>query len=310
MMKKTKLLVIALCVIVSCCTCSAIICQAKTQERIESHSIGEPMIDVEDIIDRLVTDELVSERYNMFHVEKPEHYTFDRSIFILEYYLGMDYWGRVKSFDYKGMTSCIDYRYPTIYIPLFGDIADSQGNLSNRSFGHIKLSYNVVKDEYRFDMVLYNLSQAFRDKERMRFYEELTEYLNKTDTNADQVCLLRYVSSLSLNHEVVALIQSEQNTVILDISNSCRIQTDKDTQLSPVAYSIEEYRTLRMKVEKDIYDTAAGWENNPAGGNAAIPENTRDAHNPAVWWISIAGTIGVMIICVVVVKKQRVRKAK
>jgi hypothetical protein len=141
----------------------------------------------------------------------------------------------------------------------------------------------VVKDEYRFDMVLYNLSQAFRDKERMRFYEELTEYLNKTDTNADQVCLLRYVSSLSLNHEVVALIQSEQNTVILDISNSCRIQTDKDTQLSPVAYSIEEYRTRRLEVEKELYKTVDSWENVPSGGSGASSSN--GLQNNAGKWV-------------------------
>ena len=107
-------------------------------------------------------------------------------------------------------------------------------------------------------MALYNLSsENYKDKKVVGSYENVMNYIVQTETREEQIFLIRYPTSFSDDMETVAVLQSETGTEILDISNTCKIPTYHKTD-PPVAYSIEEYRTLRMKVEETLYQPGTG----------------------------------------------------
>ena len=265
-----------------------------------SNPIGGSKTNIQSIINDKVYDGIVSERYNGFSIERPAIYTYDTSIYLLEYNVSTDYWNKVSSMDYKGLTEAprvIDYDHPTIYIPLFGDITDTEGNNHNRAIGYIRLYYNWSDKDYRFNMALYNLtSDNFKDKKKVGFYEEISEYLNQSKTDAQQVFLIRYPSSLTDGHEKIAVIQTKDDTVILDISNTLNIPDNKiDPDKAPV-YSISEYSSLRKEVEKKLYQQSNGWDENPAGGNANLSQAPKQ-NSYGIWILCIfivlfiAGTV-------------------
>lgn len=272
-MKQIFNCVTALLCAVSCSFCFASAVFAEESNGLISLPIAEPAMDIETVINDTITDALVKERYETFALEKPENYTFDTSVYILEYNVSTDYWGEVTSFDYNGLTEKIDYNYPTIYIPLFGDIENSDGVISNRVIGSIKVYYNWMKNDYKFNMMLHNLeSENYKNRINEDFYEKITDYISQNDIAAQQTFLIRYPSSLSFNQEVIAVIQSETDVVILDMFDTCRIQTES-TVFQTIAYSVEEYRSLRMEAEKTIYQKAEDWETNPAGGIANVSQD-------------------------------------
>lgn len=274
-MKRTLSCITALLFIAGCFYCFKITGFAESSDKLLSKPIAAPIIDIETVLNNKVTEQIVEERYEMFPGDKPKNYTFDTSVYLLEYDVSTNYWDSVTSLDYKGLTEKIDYKYPTIYIPLFGDIEDSKGNISNRTIGYIKLSYDLIKKDYRFNMVLYNLgSDNYKNRRTVGFYETITDYLSQSKTATQQVFLIRYPSSLTDEHEMVAVIQSKTDVIILDITNSCQVQTEK-TSGQPTVYSVSEYRTLRMEAEKTVYQTAKEWETNPAGGVANTEQNDK-----------------------------------
>lgn len=256
-----------------------------------SNTIGKPKVDIESILNDKVTEELVAERYSMFSIEKPDQYTFDTSVYLIEYTVSTDYWNNVSTMNYKGLTEVIDYSYPTIYIPLFGDIANMEGDILNRVIGHIKLSYDWTNCDYRLGMSLYNLTDSdYRDKKNVWFYEEIADYIDQSKFIVQQAFLIRYPSSLSDGHEKIAVIQTKDNAVILDVSNSLNINMETREYS---AYTVSEYRTLRMEIEKNLYKMATRWDDNPVGGNVDLSQG--EEHNPVGEW-----SLGVIIISIFV----------
>lgn len=243
-----------------------------------SNPVGNSDINIESLIDDKVNEKVVDERYNMFSVEKPEKYTFDKSVYLIEYNVSKEYWNNVTTMDYKGLTEKIDYSYPTIYIPLFGNVADTEGNVLNRVIGHIKLSYNWSDKDYKLGMSLYNLADNdYKNKKYVWFYEEISEYISQNNSTAQQVIMLRYPSSLSDGHEKIAVIQTKDNTVILDVSNSLNIMTGGKRTSRALAYTVSEYSIRRKEIEKNIYQAAEGWDKNPAGGYSELkPDESLD----------------------------------
>lgn len=102
--------------------------------------------------------------------------------------------------------------------------------------------------------------------------------------------MIRYPSSLSDGHEKIAVIQTKDNAVILDVSNSLNINMETREYS---AYTVSEYRTLRMEIEKNLYKTATGWDDNPVGGNVDLSQD--EEHNPVGEW-----SLGVIIISIFV----------
>ena len=257
-MKKINCILLAIIIIIGCCLSFMINVFAEaspideTSRAIPSTAIGTPKLDIQSILEEKVTKEIVDERYGMFSVERPQEYTYDTSIYLLEYNVSTEYWDTVSEMTYKGITDALYSDYPTIYVPIFGEIADTKGNLLERVIGHIKLSYDWTADDYKFGMTLYNLtSEDFKDKKNVWFYEKIVDYLNDRKEIAQQVLLIQCPTAESHGSEQIALIQTENNTAILDISNTLRVETDETQTNQSFAYSISEYITLRKNVESN-----------------------------------------------------------
>lgn len=276
---------------------------------ISSSTIGQSKIDINKIIIEKATEEIVQERYNMFTVDKPQKFTFDTAIYLLEYNVSTEYWTKMSEMSYEGMTASIDNSYPTIYIPLFGDIADTNGTLFNRVIGHIKLSYDWGSKDYKLGMTIYNLiSEDYKDMKNLWFYEEIADYLNRNKVIAQQVFMIRYPSSLSDGHEKIAVIKTSDRTFILDISNSLNTVTAEKNSNRALPYSITEYSGLRKEVEKEVYRTADGWENNPAGGNAV--QNQNDKITNGYWLLICLAILSFGVVITIVINKLYKRIAK
>jgi len=276
---------------------------------ISSSTIGQSKIDIKDIIIEKATEEIVQERYNMFTVDKPQKFTFDTAIYLLEYNVSTEYWTKVSEMSYDGMTTSIDYSYPTIYIPLFGEIADTNGTLFNRVIGHIKLSYDWGSKDYKLGMTIYNLvSEDYKDMKKLWFYEEIADYLNRNKVIAQQVFMIRYPSSLSDGHEKIAVIKTSDRTVILDVSNSLNTATAGKNSNRALSYSIAEYSGLRKEVEKEVYRTAEGWENNPAGGK--VVKNQNDKITDRYWILYCLVILSFGVVITIVINKLYKRFAK
>ena len=282
-----------------------------TRDVFPSNTIGEPRIHLESLLSDKVTKEIVDDRYRMFSVEKPEAYTFDTSTYLVEYNVSTEYWSNVSNLSYEGLTEAIDYSYPTIYIPLFGDIADSKGNTQNRVIGHIKLSYDVSADDYKLGMSLYNLADDdYKDKKNVWFYEKIEDYLSQSENVAEQVFLIRYPSSLSDGHEKIAVIQTEDRTVILDVSNSLNIHTDKAESGQAPAYTISEYRALRMEIEKELYQTAIGGDKNSVGESSYLNQDEKQDNNGEWMWCLLIVAFSVGIVTFLLLRKHSERLSK
>ena len=114
------------------------------------------------------------------------------------------------------------------------------------------MSYDWTADDYKFRMTLYNLtSEDFKDKKNVWFYEKIVDYLNDRKEIAQQVLLIQCPTAGSHGSEQIALIQTENNTAILDISNTLRVETDETQTNQSFVYSISEYITLRKNVESN-----------------------------------------------------------
>ena len=257
-MKKINSILLAMMVIIGCCLSFMITVFAETAPMdetprvISSTAIGTPKFDIQSILEEKVTKECVDESYGASSLERPQEYTYDTSIYLLEYNVSTEYWDTVSEMTYKGMTDALDSGHPTIYVPIFGEIADTKGNMLNRVIGHIKLSYDWTADDYKFRMTLYNLtSEDFKDKKNVWFYETIVDYLNDRKEIAQQVLLIQCPTAGSHGSEQIALIQTENNTAILDISNTLRVETDETQTNQSFAYSISEYITLRKNVESN-----------------------------------------------------------
>lgn len=259
-MKKMMKYVITLLLILGCLFSLSTVCLAETSETADSFQIlpsefiAEPKLDIETIIKNKVTEERVNESYKMSSLDMPEKFTYDTSIYLVEYSVSTDYWDDVKTWDYKGLTDALYTDYPTIYIPLFADVADTNGNMHTRVIAYIKLYYNWLKSDYSFIMSTHQVtSEDYKNKKNAGFYENISFYLEENEIDAQQVFLIKYPSSLSTGKETITVIQTESDTLILDLDNTLYVDNDDKMSDRSVVYSISEYKPLRQQVEKEMY---------------------------------------------------------
>ena len=220
-----------------------------------SHTVKEPDVDIESLIGERLTKEIADERYNTVSFEKPEKYTYDTSVYLLEYNVGTDYWNNVTENNYKGLTEAIYGSYPTVYVPVFGDISDTNGEIHNRVIGYFKLDYDSHERDYRLTSAFYNLpSNDYKDRKTVGFFEKIQDFVSQNNITSEQVFLIKYPSSLSDDMEKIAVIKTADDTLILDVSGSVNANADKTVWSDVRSYSISEYRTLRLEAEKELYN--------------------------------------------------------
>lgn len=243
-------------------------------EKLPSRFIAEPKLDMEAVLNEHITEARVRERYNMSSFVMPKEFTYDKSVYLVEYYVSTDFWESVKTLDYKGLTEAIFTDYPTVYVPLFADVADADGKLCNRQVGFIRLRHDARDDNYMVSSSMFNTTkETFKQKKNDSFYEKIAFYLIENNIKAEQVFLLRYPTSFVPGQETVAVIKTESDAFILDISNSLHLETDTKSSDAIPKYSISEYKPLRLEVEKELYQTVEGWENVNFGGIVYVEQN-------------------------------------
>ena len=299
-MKKLLNYILAIIMIINCTVMFSISSQADFSSKLPSIPIGEPKINIEKIFEEKLIKERIEKDVNILcRKDNLTNFTYEPSMYLLDYAVSVDFWDNNIS-NYYDMIQNIDYNYPTIFVPILSVMTDSHGNASNREIGYIKLYYDCFENDYRHIVGIYNItSDDFTETRPSGFFESVTDYLVENRINAQQVFLIRYPSSLSNGQEVVAVIHSDSDTIMLDISNTCR--NNKDWQDNPRAYSIKNYRTLRVKAEKDIYQPARDLENNPAGGFVDNVNKNNDNNNSNYKLVKNIILISVAVIAVIAI---------
>lgn len=318
-MKKFFSCITALIIIVTCWNVFMITIFSETSEKqkveesvqpiskIPSNAIVEPAENIDSIIAKKVTEEVVAEEYNLFWMDKPVQYTYDSNSYILEYNVSTDFWSDVKVWEDFERSTNLNSDYPTIYIPLFGNITDTNGKESSRVIGYVKLYYSWIEKDYVFHMSLYNLtSEEYRNMKVIPFLEKITNYLAQSKNDIQQIFLIRYPSSLTDGQETVAVARSQANVSVLDLSNSLRLNSDSPLSQRSNVYTVLEYRNLRMKVEKNVYKSVDGWENNPAGGSTNSSES--NLKNVKIFSCFIIVAMILISIFIFIVRKHKFRK--
>lgn len=251
-----------------------------------SEQIGRSPYDINEIIESTATPETIDTYYQMFN-GLPEDYYVDPSLFIVEYNVTTDYWSKVKETDYKGLTECLSTDYPTVYIPVFANIENTSGELFRRVIGHCSIKYDSLDKKYAFNMTFANIeTEEFKNKESVWNYEMITEYISNKGISPKQIFMICYPSSFNDLSERVAIIQKENDDIVLlDVSDSCHLNTNPI--IKAVEYtSVDEYRTLRMEAEKELYKSY-DLDNWTSGGYGVSDDNNQI-------------TITVLMICIIV----------
>ena len=275
-----------------------------------SSPIGTPEVDIVSLIREKVTKERVDSQYALYSpgtIGLPSVCRFDPAVYVLQYSVSTSFWSNVTEANYTGITEGVKQSYPTVYVPLFGAISDSSGVSHTRVIGHVKLSYDWKDREYDFGLSLYGFSTSnYRDGE-MRSFEKLLNYLEKSEHNAEQVFLLRHPNAHSDFMETVAVVKTDSDTVILDLSDSLHLTSS--TSVPAVAYSVEEFRTRRLEAEKELYKNAGSWENVQFGGSGSSGQSRSDTVRQWLPYVLIGGLVLCAGVTVLILRKGRANKA-
>mgnify|MGYP004613048903 FL=1 len=308
-MKKLLNYILAIIMIINCIVMFSISSQADFSSKLPSIPIGEPKINIEKIFEEKLIKERIEKDVNILcRKDNLTNFTYEPSMYLLEYGVSIDFWNNNIS-NYYDMIQNIDYNYPTIFVPILSVMTDSHGNASNREIGYIKLYYDCFENDYRHIVGIYNItSDDFTETRPSGFFESVTDYLVENRINAQQVFLIEYPSSLTDGQEVVAVIHSNSDTIMLDISNTCR--NNKDWQDNPRAYSIKDYRTLRVKAEKDIYKHAGGFVDNVNKNNDNNNSNYKLVKNIILISVAVIAVIAISVILLVIKNTRKARSEK
>ena len=150
----------------------------------------------------------------------------------------------------------------------------------------------TIEEKYSSHFSVSNLA-SIKNKMYVGFYEEIADYIEQNNINATQTFLILYPYTRSSNREMIAVIQTEEDTIILDMYDTCHLTTS--TNAPTIAYSVEEYRALRMEAEKTLYQNAT---------DLTKPDNNKDSNTIGVslliicicGGIAVLGAIGAFIL--------------
>jgi hypothetical protein len=229
--------------------------------QLPSAPINGDRVDVDKLVSELVSYEKIDELYSvgMDANNRPESYTFDLSVYILKYNVSSDYWDNVSSCGYDGLTSELDSEKPTVLIPLFGEIENADGAMVERVVGYAKLVYGKSEYSLSFDGASLKSNEGnYSGLRYSNFYEVIAEYVAENGIEVKQIILLCHSTSRYFGHDTVAVVKTETEEFILDFSNSSGKNLSEENGYNygilgkPTAYSIEDFRALRIAHEKEI----------------------------------------------------------
>ena len=253
-MNKIKKYITAFFFIIAFTCCFSAIIFADSSTQIVSKPLSEPAVNIDELLNSERTKAIINDRFTSSFFEYPDDYTYDTSVYLLQYNVSQDYWDNVTSFDYEGLTAGLEQPYPTIHLPVFGSIANSNGLVHKRVIGHLTFSYNPLKKEYTINASYCNPKDPeYTDNNIYHFYEEIRQCVNLSQTPIQQVFLIRYPGSSSPTHETIAVLQTGKDAIILDIGNTCHAGENGQSPTFSLAYSIEDYYSLRKPIEEELY---------------------------------------------------------
>ena len=237
--------------LVICLSSSAIPALAEAPDAIEdfflpSSPVGKPSVDVE----RMLAINLPAD--GIYTRESFGECTVDASNRIFEYSVGKGFWGRVSELSYEGIVEQIlaekADRHPTIYVPIFAEVADTKGNIHLREVGDFHFVYSSYRQSYGCYDGLVNLIDDFRDMKRVNSHERLVTYIRENGIVAKQVILLEEWGPNDLNYSI-AVVETAEDTVLLNYSNSLHSDSWDWDNPKIEEYSISEYSALRKQLE-------------------------------------------------------------
>jgi len=263
-------------------------------------------INVTEIIQNTLTDgiiegdrSLVDRRYS------PDDYIVDRGHYVIEYGVLTTYWEDVRSLDYNGLTERLS-DYPTIYIPIKADIVNAQSEPAERVIGHYCLSYNYLDQKYTAKFTLMNtVSDEFIAGETQHFYESISNFVRDNAPRAEQVIILRYPNSLNDFMEKAALVFEDGKVTVFDFSNSLHLE---NAQSGESGFGVEEYRTLRMRVEETAYDNVTAVGNIVGGGSVNTNQAGKSSDVSIKRVVVIAAVIVLSASCIIAVMLLYLRR--
>jgi len=289
-LKTVILMIVSVLIGLSCLTVTSL----AVSPVIPSLPLEEVEIPIETLIAQKAPKEKVEEQYRMFSVDRPETFAYDPSRYLLIYNASHDFWKTLPSTSYEDLVAGLAHPYPDVYIPYYGD-----GDTADRVIGSAKLVHDSMAKDWSLRVSIHNVpSQAFKDKTVVDPYEYIIDYLAQSEKAPQQVFLLRHFSSYAEGQEIVAVLKFETDTVILDVSNSAHVEGQEET-IIPTAYTVEEFRTLRLAAEEDIY------------GHSGIEEEHTQVFGrnmiELLWPIALAGLVVVLGVAFVLIKKRRAK---
>ena len=236
---------------------------------IQSYPVGNN-INVLEIIKDTLTDEMLEEDFARIDKRYNQEKCFvEKDRFILEYNVPTTYWQNVKSANYKCLTEQLN-EYPSIYVPVLANIVTDSEQIT-RVVGHYKIYYDSTLKHYTTMVSFMNsTSPSFISGENIHFYEIIGNYIDNNTREANQTIIIRYPDSLNDYMEKIAIVFNNDNDpIILDFSNSLHLEAYQHNNCS---YSVDEYKEIRMQVEKKIYNNYSSVDNMMSGGRV-------DTHN-------------------------------
>ena len=265
------------CTIVSllivCCAFSLCIpCLADST--FPSEFLTEPTTDMESTVKSL-TDAEMSKKHSS--LEKVEEYTYDASVYVVEYDVADGFWNSVQTFDYKGITEALINVKPEATVPVFADLTDENGNTVNRQIADVEIYYSFKNEKYssRVSIGSVVLNPAYvSNSYHLMSYEKIARYLTENQIKAENVFIINYVLNAPGS---VAVVKTETDAFILDLTNSAEPKNVQYGDTTARPYSISEYANLRIATEErteiinkqnniqmltrymEIFDEKLGW---------------------------------------------------
>ena len=253
------------------------------------------------------------ERYfaGMAAIDKDHRYTaqtstIDCSRYILEYNVGLGFWEKLSSLDYESIVEEIskrpDSKVPTMYIPIYAE-CEVEGSVAERVVGHVKVSFDYFNQKYKLKVNFFDVkNENFLHKKYCHFYEQINDYMEENDINAEQVFIIRYSSSFNDYADKAAIIVENGQLDVLDFGDSCRMGSRSG---EAVSYDIEEYQAKRTEAEKTLQKNYKSWEEVEFGGSQLKKIITDNKTVFPIIAVVIAAAVVALIISLVAVSKKK-----
>ena len=188
--------------------------------------------------------------------------------------------------------------------PVFADVTDKNGNTANRQIGNINVSYDWGEEKYVSSMNGDN-ANTFNYNAPSYGYEKISVYLSENKIKAKNVFIISYFEA---DTRCAAVVQTENDAFVLDITNSAQPQHVEYADMTPRRYSISDYANLRIAAEERM-------DRIRTKNNLQALIYYRELFEEKLGWIkyvgyAVGGTIALCSIAVFVIIKLRKRSPK